>query len=108
MLEVYISKLLIKTKYHKRCSNLPTTMKIQLSHGAYLLRDINKGEGRQLGEGVQGDDDHGGGGIRVDQVLEELSAAGCQAGIMVHVLQHGNQLQLQFHWCVQTWGKGTD
>ncbi len=39
---------------------------------------------------MQGDDDHGGGGIRVDQVLQELSAAGGQAGIMMHVLQHGN------------------
>lgn len=35
----------------------------------YLLWNIDEGGGSQLGEGVQGDDDHGGGGVRVDQVL---------------------------------------
>lgn len=75
------------------------------SDPSYLLWDINEGGGSQLGEGVQGDDDHGCRGIGVDQVLEKLSAAGRQAGIMVHVLQHWNQLQLQVHRCVQAWVK---
>lgn len=69
---------------------------------SYLLRDVDEGGGGQLGEGVQRDDDHGRGGVRVDQVLQELPAAGGQAGVMVHVLQHGDQLQLQVHRSVQT------
>lgn len=52
---------------------------------------------------MEGDDDHGGGGVGVDQLLQELSAAGGQAGVMVHVLQHGDQLQLQVHRSFQTW-----
>lgn len=58
----------------------------------YLFWDINEGGGSQLGEGVQGDNDHWGGGVRADQMLQEISAARGQAGIMVHVLQHGDQL----------------
>lgn len=70
---------------------------------SYLLRDVDQGGGGELGEGVQGDDDHGRGGVRVDQLLQELPAAGGQAGVVVHVLQHGDQLQLQVHRSFQTW-----
>lgn len=63
----------------------------------YLLWDIDEGGGSELGEGVQGDDDHGGGGVGADQVLQQLSAAGGQAGVVMHVLQHRDQLQLQVH-----------
>lgn len=50
---------------------------MQVCRGPDLLGDVDERGGGQLGEGVQGDDDHRGGGIGVDEVLQELSAAGC-------------------------------
>ena len=73
------------------------------SRPSNLLGDIDEGGGGQLGEGVQGDDHHGGGGVGVDQLLQQLSAARSQAGVVMHVLQHGDQLQLQVHWGGQTY-----
>ena len=70
---------------------------------SHLLGDIDEGGGGQLREGVQGDDHHGGGGVGVDPLLQQLSAAGRQAGVVMHVLQHGDQLQLQVHWCSQAY-----
>lgn len=52
---------------------------------------------------MEGNYDHGRGGVGVDQLLQELSAAGGQAGVVVHVLQHGDQLQLQIHRRFQAW-----
>lgn len=54
---------------------------------------------------MQGDNDHGRGGVGVDQLLQELPAAGGQAGVVMHVLQHGDQLQLQVHRSFQTWSR---
>lgn len=74
-----------------------------MSYYSYLFGNVNERGGGQLGEGVQGDNDHGGGGVGGDQLLQQLSAARGQAGIVVHVLQHRDQLQFQVHWGVQTW-----
>lgn len=67
-----------------------------------LLGYVNQGGGSKLGEGVQGDNDHRCGGVRGDQVLQKFSTAGCQTGVMVHVLHHGDQLQFQVHGGLQT------
>lgn len=54
---------------------------------------------------MQGDNDHLGGGVGCHQLLQQLPGAGGQAGIVVHVLQNRDQLQLQVHRCGQTCNK---
>lgn len=46
----------------------PFTIRYRMAE-AYLLWNINEGRGSQLGERVQGDNDHRSGGVRVHQVL---------------------------------------
>lgn len=64
----------------------------------YLLRRINQRWSCKQSESVQRDYHHFGGRIGGDQLLQELTRAGRQDGIMVHVLQDGDQLQLQVYW----------
>lgn len=47
---------------------------------------------------MQRNNHHLGGRIGGNELLQELARAGSQDGIMVHVLQDGDQLQLQVHW----------
>lgn len=66
-------------------------------NGNYLLGCVHQRGGCKQSESVQRHNDHFGGGVGCDQLLQELAGAGGQDGIMVHVLEDGDQLQLQVH-----------
>lgn len=72
---------------------------------SYLLGNVNQRRSSKQSKGVQGDNDHLGGGVGGHQLLQQLPGAGGQAGIVVHVLQNRDQLQLQVHRCGQTCNK---
>lgn len=72
---------------------------------SYLLGNVNQRRSSKQSKGVQSDNDHLGGGVGCHQLLQQLPGAGGQAGIVVHVLQNGDQLQLQVHRCGQTCNK---
>lgn len=71
----------------------------------YLLGNVNQRRSSKQSKGVQGDNDHLGGGVGCHQLLQQLPGAGGQARIVVHVLQNRDQLQLQVHRCGQTYNK---
>lgn len=68
----------------------------------YLLGDVDESREGKLRKGVQCNDHHGCGGVGGHEFLQQLPAPGGQSSIVVHVLQHRDQFQLQFHWSGQT------
>ena len=68
----------------------------------YLLRDVYKGAGRQLGEGVQGDGHKPPSWVAGQQSLRQLPHLPNCVKVTVHVLEDWDEFEFGLDWSLQT------